>query len=145
MQHCILVKWTPDAGDKDALAKEAEAIFAQAVADGVATALTIRRNVINRPNRYDLLIELTMTPDMPPAYERKRTASPLERDVRRAHPAEGDFRLRVISADSGCFRMFFPCISTHTAKIDLPILSRSGIMKMIPLLFWWAEKGGKNT
>lgn len=34
MQHCILVKWTPDAGDKDALAKEAEAIFAQAVADG---------------------------------------------------------------------------------------------------------------
>ena len=116
MQHCILVKWTPDAGDRDALAKEAEAIFAQAVADGVATALTIRRNVINRPNRYDLLIELTMTPDMLPA-----------------------------SADSGCFRMFFPCISTHTAKIDLPILSRSGIMKMILLLFWWAEKGGKNT
>ena len=38
MQHCILVKWTPDAGDKDALAKEAEAIFAQAVADGVAAA-----------------------------------------------------------------------------------------------------------
>ena len=56
MQHCILVKWTPDAGDKDALAKE-------------ATALTIRRNVINRPNRYDLLIELTMTPDMLPAYD----------------------------------------------------------------------------
>lgn len=27
MQHCILVKWTPDAGDRDALAKEAEAIF----------------------------------------------------------------------------------------------------------------------
>ena len=69
MQHCILVKWTPDAGDKDAMAKEAEAIFAQAVADGVATALTIRRNVINRPNRYDLLIELTMTPDMLPAYD----------------------------------------------------------------------------
>ena len=62
MQHCILVKWTPDAGDRDALAKEA-------VADGVATALTIRRNVINRPNRYDLLIELTMTPDMLPAYD----------------------------------------------------------------------------
>ncbi len=40
--------------------------FAQAVANGVATALTIRRNVINRPNRYDLLIELTMTPDMQP-------------------------------------------------------------------------------
>ena len=55
MQHCILVKWTPDAGDRDALAKEAEAIF--------------RRNVINRPNRYDLLIELTMTPDMLPAYD----------------------------------------------------------------------------
>ena len=60
MQHCILVKWTPDASDKDALAKEAEAIFAQAVADGVATALTIR---------HDLLIELTMTPDMLPAYD----------------------------------------------------------------------------
>lgn len=41
--------------------------------------------------------------------------------------------------------MFFPCFSTHTAEIDLPILSRSGIMKMILLLFWWAEKGGKNT
>lgn len=40
MQHCILVKWTPDAGDRDALAKEAEAISAQAVAGGVATALT---------------------------------------------------------------------------------------------------------
>lgn len=24
MQHCILVKWTPDAGDKDALAKEGD-------------------------------------------------------------------------------------------------------------------------
>ena len=139
MQHCILVKWTPDAGDRDALAKEAEAIFAQAVADGVATALTIRRNVINRPNRYDHDARHAAR------LRRKRTASPLERDVRRAHPAEGDFRLRVISADSGCFRMFFPCISTHTAKIDLPILSRSGIMKMILLLFWWAEKGGKNT
>ena len=102
MQHCILVKWTPDAGDKDALAKEAEAIFAQAVADGVATALTIRRNVINRPNRYDLLIELTMAPDMLPAYDAS--------DVRRAHPAEGDFRLRVISADSGCFFRAFPRI-----------------------------------
>ena len=33
------------------------------------SALTIRRNVINRPNRYDLLIELTMTPDMLPAYD----------------------------------------------------------------------------
>ena len=95
MQHCILVKWTPDAGDRDALAKEAEAIFAQAVADGVATALTIRRNVINRPNRYDLLIELTMTPDMLPAYDasephhrwtRRVTghAIPVTEDVRRS-------------------------------------------------------------
>ena len=69
MQHCILVKWTPDAGDKDALAKEAEAIFAQAVADGVATALTIRRNVINRPIRYGLLIVLPMTPDLLPGSD----------------------------------------------------------------------------
>lgn len=40
--------------------------------------------------------------------------------------------------------MFFPCISTHTAKIDLPILSRSGIMKMILLLFGGQKKEGKT-
>lgn len=69
MQHCILVKWTTDAGDRDTLAKEAEAIFAEAVNDGFATALTIRKNVIDRPNRYDLLIELTMEKDMLTAYD----------------------------------------------------------------------------
>ena len=40
--------------------------------------------------------------------------------------------------------MFFPCISTHTAEIDLPILSRSGIMKVILLLFWWQKKEEKT-
>ena len=49
MQHCILVKWTPDAGDKDALAKEAEAIFAQAVAecfDQRIAALAVGQQVV---------------------------------------------------------------------------------------------------
>lgn len=69
MQHCILVKWTAEAGDRDALAKEAEAIFAEAVRDGFATALKIRRNVVDRPNRYDLLLELEMTKEMLPAYD----------------------------------------------------------------------------
>ena len=38
MQHCILVKWTPDAGDKDALAKEAAS----------ADAKSLRRIAIRR-------------------------------------------------------------------------------------------------
>ena len=69
MQHCILVKWTEDAGDRNALAKDAEAIFAEAVRDGFATALKIRRNVVERPNRYDLLIELEMAKEMLPMYD----------------------------------------------------------------------------
>ena len=65
----MFVKWKPGAVDMDAWAKKADGLFAKSVADGLATALTIRRNVLNRPNRYDLLIEQTMTPDMLPAYD----------------------------------------------------------------------------
>ena len=44
-------------------------IFAQTLVIPGVHGLTLRRNCIDRPNRYDLLIELDMDPAALPAYD----------------------------------------------------------------------------
>ena len=70
MQHCILVKFNDSVLDKDALCTEIEAFFAPAPQriPGV-TAVALRRCVIDRPNRYDLLIRLEMEKAALPAFD----------------------------------------------------------------------------
>jgi len=68
MQHHILVKWTDEVADKPAPAAEVEALF-----QGVLSVEGVYPNVINRPNRYDLLIRIDMDEAALPAYDNCKT------------------------------------------------------------------------
>ena len=77
MLHHILVKWKEKPADPAALNGEIEALFRQALAipgvHGVEAAdvagKTVLVNVVDRPNRYDLLIRLTMDAPALTAYD----------------------------------------------------------------------------
>lgn len=69
MRHHILVKWNEQAPDHDQLRREIESLF-QGVLEvpGVHRA-DVLPSVIDRPNRYDLLILLTMDKEALAAYD----------------------------------------------------------------------------
>ncbi|MGN1020112.1 MAG: hypothetical protein ACI4O7_07035 [Aristaeellaceae bacterium] len=60
MLHHILVKWKEKPADPAALNGEIEALFREALAIPGVHAVEVIPNVVDRPNRYDLLIRLTM-------------------------------------------------------------------------------------
>ena len=69
MKHCILVKWNSRVADKAALVPDIRRIF-----DGTRVIPGIRdvellSNIIDRPNRYDLMIVITMDEAALPAYD----------------------------------------------------------------------------
>lgn len=68
MKHHILVKWREPA-DRETLRREAEAVFADALSIPGVHDLTLLPNVVDRPNRYDLMIVLTMDPEALPRYD----------------------------------------------------------------------------
>ena len=70
MKHCILVKFNDTVQDKSALCAEIERFWADSTSalPGVRS-VTCLRNVIDRPNRYDLLIRLDIEQDALPAYD----------------------------------------------------------------------------
>lgn len=61
MIHNILVKYNNTVKDKDAFAKEVEILFCDLVGTvpGV-NEVVVRKNCIDRPNRYDLMISIDM-------------------------------------------------------------------------------------
>lgn len=68
MKHCILAKFKPEV-DVAALKPEIEAVFSKLLEmDGIELVEVIE-NVINRPNRYDLLIRITMDEATLPLYD----------------------------------------------------------------------------
>lgn len=69
MKHHILVKWNEHAPDHDQLRREIESLF-QALPEvpGIHQA-DVLPSVIDRPNRYDLLILITMDKDALAAYD----------------------------------------------------------------------------
>ena len=69
MLHHILVKWTDAVPDKAALAAEVEALFQGVLAVDGVHGVTVHANVVNRPNRYDLLIRIDMDEAALPAYD----------------------------------------------------------------------------
>lgn len=69
MLHHILVKWTDEVTDKPALAAEVEALFQGALSVDGVHGVTVHPNVIQRPNRYDLLIRIDMDEQSLPAYD----------------------------------------------------------------------------
>lgn len=73
MQHHILVKWTEAVTDKAALAAEVEALFQGVLCVEGVHGVTVHPNVIDRPNRYDLLIRIRMEESALPAYDNCET------------------------------------------------------------------------
>ena len=69
MLHHILVKWTAEVTDKAALAAEVEALFQGVLTVDGVHGVTVHPNVIDRPNRYDLLICIDMDQAALPAYD----------------------------------------------------------------------------
>lgn len=69
MLHHILVKWTDAISDKASLAKEVERLFQGVLTVDGMHSVTVHPNVINRPNRYDLLIRIDMDEQALPAYD----------------------------------------------------------------------------
>ena len=70
MRHQILVKWNDQAPDHDRLRREIEALFQAALEVPGIHRVDVLPNVIDRPNRYDLLILLTMDSAALDAYDR---------------------------------------------------------------------------
>ncbi len=69
MLHHILVKWKETPADPDALLGEIQALFEGALTIPGVHQVNVVPNVVNRPNRYDLLIRLRMDTDALSAYD----------------------------------------------------------------------------
>ena len=69
MLHHILVKWKEKPADPAALNGEIEALFRQALVIPGVHGVEVIPNVVDRPNRYDLLIRLTMDASALSAYD----------------------------------------------------------------------------
>ena len=79
MKHHILVKFVPGV-DADALVEPVRAIFAQTLSIPGVHGLELKRNCVDRPNRYDLLIVLDMDPAALPAYDASEPHKQWKRD-----------------------------------------------------------------
>ncbi|MDO4977898.1 MAG: Dabb family protein [Eubacteriales bacterium] len=71
MKHCIIVKYneTVDAEKKKALLPEIQEVFAPLLKMDGIHAIDLIPNVIDRPNRYDLMIRIDMEEEALPAYD----------------------------------------------------------------------------
>lgn len=69
MQHHILVKWKERPADVPALCQEIQAVFAPAMEIPGVENVELIPNIIDRPNRYDLLIRITMQESALPLYD----------------------------------------------------------------------------
>lgn len=70
MIHNILVKYNNTVTDKDSFAKEVEILFCDLVGTvpGV-NEVVVRKNCIDRPNRYDLMISIDMDKNALDSYD----------------------------------------------------------------------------
>ena len=69
MQHHILVKWKERPADATARQREVENVFAPCLEVPGMHRVEVIPNVIDRPNRYDLLIRITMDEAALPLYD----------------------------------------------------------------------------
>ncbi|MCQ2770856.1 MAG: hypothetical protein MJ236_03550 [Clostridia bacterium] len=60
MRHHIIVKWNNLVNDKDSLIPDIEKLFSAALEIKGIHSVEIHKNVIDRANRYDLMIVLVM-------------------------------------------------------------------------------------
>ena len=69
MKHVILVKWNALVSDKNAIKTEVEKIFEQLLKFEPIHDVKIHQNVIDRANRYDLMIVIEMDKNFLPVYD----------------------------------------------------------------------------
>ena len=69
MKHVILVKWNALVSDKNAIKTEVEIIFEQLLKFEPIHDVKIHQNVIDRANRYDLMIVIEMDKEFLPVYD----------------------------------------------------------------------------
>ncbi len=69
MLHHILVKWTEEVQDKAALVQEVGQLFEGVLRVPGVHSVRLFPNVIDRPNRYDLLIRIEMEDNALPIYD----------------------------------------------------------------------------
>ncbi len=79
MKHHILVKFT-EGTDVNALLEPVRAVFARTLEIPGVHGLELKRNCVDRPNRYDLLIVLDMDPEALPAYDASEPHHQWKRD-----------------------------------------------------------------
>ena len=68
MKHYIIVK-LEEGIDKEALVKPVSELFNETLSIPGIHSVSVKPCVINRPNRYDLMIEIEMEPEALPAYD----------------------------------------------------------------------------
>lgn len=69
MLHNILVKWNDQVTDKAATLAQVKALYAGATDIPGVCGVTFKPNVVDRPNRYDLLIQLDLPMDALPTWD----------------------------------------------------------------------------
>jgi hypothetical protein len=71
MKHCILVKYQDVEGKKEKkeLTEEIRVLFSGLLEIEGIRRVELRENIIDRPNRFDLLIRIDMTKEALPVYD----------------------------------------------------------------------------
>lgn len=69
MKHVILVKWNALVSDKDSILIEAQQVFDRLLSIDGINGVKIHKNVIDRANRYDLMIEIEMKKEILTVYD----------------------------------------------------------------------------
>ena len=69
MTHCILVKWNSLVSDKKAMLPQIDTLFGKLKSFHEVHGVKILENVIDRSNRYDLMICIEMEKDFLPIYD----------------------------------------------------------------------------
>ena len=69
MKHCILVKWNTLVEDKKQIVNEVKDVFDKLLSINGIHDVKIHQNVIDRANRYDIMICIEMDKDILPLYD----------------------------------------------------------------------------
>ena len=69
MKHCILVKWNELVFDKESMLPQINIIFGKLLSSKEIHDVKIHKNVIDRSNRYDVLICIEMDKDFLTKYD----------------------------------------------------------------------------
>ena len=69
MKHCILVKWNETVDDKIELVNDVRNLFLKLLTIEGIYDVKIYENVVNRPNRFDLMICIEMEKSVLTTYD----------------------------------------------------------------------------